>query len=53
MESTGIIWQKVDANITFCEFSEKSLHFHLLSALKNQFFSVIVFRLLPSPIYFL
>ena len=52
-KSIGIIWQNVDASIIFCEFSKKSLHFLLLSALKNQFFSVTVFRLLPSLVYVL
>ena len=42
-----------DACLTFSEFLEKPLHFHLLSALKHQLFSVTVFRLSPSLIYFL
>ena len=47
-KSIRIIWQKVDVSVTFCEFSEKSLHFHFLPAKNNQFFSVTVNRLLPS-----
>ena len=39
----GIIWQKVDASITFCRFSEKLLHFYLLSALKHEFFFLLLF----------
>ena len=46
------ISQKVDVSITFCKFLEKWLHFHLLSTLKHQIFSVTVFRLLPSLIHF-
>ena len=49
-KSIGIIWQKVDASLTFCALSEKSLHFHLLSVL-NQFFSVTVFRLALFIVY--
>ena len=52
-KSIAIIWQKVDASVTFCEFLEKLLHFHLSSALKHQFFSVTVFSLQPNLIYFL
>ena len=40
-KSIGIIWQKVDASITFCRFSEKLLHFYLLSALKHEFFLLL------------
>ena len=42
-KSIGIIWQKVDASITICRFSEKLLHFHLLSALKHEFFFLLLF----------
>ena len=52
-KSVGIMWQKVDASIAFCEFLEKLSHFHLSSALKNQLLFVTVFKLLPSLIYFL
>ena len=51
-KSIRIIWQKVDASLTFCKIWEKLLHFHLLSALKLQVFSVMVFKLLPSLTYF-
>ena len=47
-----IIPEKVDASVSFCEFLEKWLHFHILSALKHHFF-VTVYRLLPNLIYFL
>ena len=43
-KSIGIIWQKVDASITFCRFSEKLLHFHLSSALKHEFFFCYCFK---------
>ena len=46
-----IIPEKVDASVSFCEFLEKWLHFHILSALKHHSF-VTVYRLLPNLIYF-
>ena len=52
--SIVIIWQKVDASVTFYEFLKKLLHFRLLSALKHQSrFSVTVFRSLPRPYTFI
>ena len=51
-KSVRLIWQKIDASITFCNILEKSLHFCLSFALKHHVFSVTVFRLLPSLIYF-
>ena len=46
-----IYMAKKDASMTFCEFLEKLLHFHLPHNMRV--FSITVFRLLPSLIYFL